>query len=87
MDEIKVLLQSLVDKALCARNEKDEEDEETYYRYCEEFAEKGYALEDIKQWLELYKFEVIGIYEELTKNPVGKDTQRAVFVAKKHGTQ
>ena len=28
MDEIKVLLQSLVDKALCARNEKDEDEEE-----------------------------------------------------------
>jgi hypothetical protein len=28
MDEIKALLQSLVDKALCARNEKDEDEEE-----------------------------------------------------------
>ena len=28
MDEIKVLLQSLVDKALCAKNEKDEDEEE-----------------------------------------------------------
>lgn len=28
MDEIKVLLQSLVDKALCARNEKDKDEEE-----------------------------------------------------------
>ena len=28
MDEIKALLQSLVDKALCARNEKDEDDED-----------------------------------------------------------
>jgi hypothetical protein len=28
MDEIKVLLQSLVEKALCARNEKDEDKEE-----------------------------------------------------------
>ena len=30
MDEIKVLLQSLVDKALCAKNEKDEDEEEEY---------------------------------------------------------
>ena len=67
--------------------EKDEDDEETYYRYCEEFYEKGYALEDIKSWLEECRFEVIGIYEELTKNPVADNTQRAVFVAKKHGTQ
>lgn len=92
MDDVYCVWQNSTDENLLTRVmldifEKDEEDEETYYRYCEEFAEKGYALEDIKQWLELYKFEVIGIYEELTKNPVGKDTQRAVFVAKKHGTQ
>ena len=42
---------------------------------------------DIKKWLEDVKFEVIGIYEEMTKDSVKADTQRAVFVARKHGTQ
>ena len=67
--------------------EKDEDDEETYYRYSEEFTERAYDLDDIKKWLEDVKFEVIGIYEELTKDSVKADTQRAVFVARKHGTQ
>ncbi len=67
--------------------EKDEDDEETYYRYCEEFSERGYELDKIKQWLETSKFEVIGVYEEMTKQPVKADTQRAVFVARKYGTQ
>lgn len=67
--------------------EKDEDDEETYYRYSEEFTERAYDLDDIKKWLEDVKFEVIGIYEEMTKNSVKADTQRAVFVARKHGTQ
>ena len=48
---------------------------------------KVIELEDIKQWLESCKFEVIGIYEEMTEQPVKADTQRAVFVARKIGTQ
>lgn len=67
--------------------EKDEDDEETYYRYSEEFTERAYDLDDIKKWLEDVKFEVVGIYEEMTKDSVKADTQRAVFVARKHGTQ
>ena len=67
--------------------EKDEDDEETYYRYSEEFSERAYDLENIKKWLESVKFEVVAVYEEMTKDNVKVDTQRAVFVAKKHGTQ
>lgn len=66
--------------------EKDEEDD-VYYKYTEQFCEKGYELSDIEKWVKEYKFEVIGIYEEMTKNSVKSDTQRAVFVLKKHGTQ
>lgn len=67
--------------------EKDEDDEETYYRYSEEFSERAYDLENIKKWLESVKFEVVAVYEEMTRDAVKADTQRAVFVAKKHGTQ
>jgi undecaprenyl-diphosphatase len=63
------------------------DDEETYYRYCEEFAEKAYDLDDIRKWLEDCKFEVTAVYEEMTKQSVTDKTQRAVFVARKHGTQ
>lgn len=65
--------------------EKDEDD--AYYRYQESFCEKGYELCDLKQWLEEFKFEIIGIYEEMTLAPVKDSTQRAVFVARKIGTQ
>lgn len=67
--------------------EKDEDDEETYYRYSEEFSERAYDLENIKKWLESVKFEVVAVYEEMTKDNVKDDTQRAVFVARKIGTQ
>ena len=64
-----------------------EEEEDVYYRYSEEFSEKGYELSEIEKWLTEYKFEVLGVYEELTKNEISEKTQRAVFVARKHGTQ
>ncbi len=69
--------------------EKDSEceDDDVYYRYSEEFCEKGYDLDKIKEYLEQNKFEVLAMYEEMTKQPVDDETQRAVFVAKKHGTQ
>ena len=67
--------------------EKDEDDDETYYRYSEEFSERAYDLEDIRKWLEECKFEVVAMYGEMTRESIREDTQRAVFVAKKHGTQ
>lgn len=91
-DEVYCVWQNSTDEAMLTRVsldifEKDEDDEETYYRYCEDFCERGYELEKLKKWLEENKFEVLGIYEELTESEVREDTQRAVFVAKKHGTQ
>ena len=91
-DEVYCVWQNSTDENLLTRVsldifEKDEDDEETYYRYCEEFAEKAYDLEDIRKWLEECKFEVTAVYEEMTRCSVKADTQRAVFVAKKHGTQ
>ena len=91
-DEVYCVWQNTTDESLVTTVnldifEKDEDDEETYYRYSEEFTERAYDLDDIKKWLEDVKFEVVGIYEELTKDSVKADTQRAVFVAKKHGTQ
>ena len=67
--------------------EKDQDDEETYYRYSEEFSERAYELADIKKWLEDCRFEVTAVYEEMTRSNVTDETQRAVFVSKKHGTQ
>lgn len=91
-DEAYCVWQNTTDESLLTKVsldifEKDEDDEETYYRYSEEFCERAYDLDKIKSWLQEYKFEVIGIYEEMTKDEVKPNTQRAVFVAKKHGTQ
>ena len=65
----------------------EEEEEDVYYRYSEEFSEKGYELSEIEKWLTENKFEVLGVFEEMTKKAVSENTQRAVFLARKHGTQ
>lgn len=92
LDEVYCVWQNSTDENLVTTIsldlfEKDEEDEETYYRYSEEFSERAYELDDIKSWLEDCKFEVLAVYEEMTKESVSDKTQRAVFVARKHGTQ
>ena len=92
MDEVYCVWQNSTDENLVTTIsldlfEKDEEDEETYYRYSEEFSERAYDLDDIVKWLQDCKFEVLARYEEMTKDDVKADTQRAVFVARKIGTQ
>ena len=92
LDEVYCIWQNSTDENLVTTIsldlfEKDEEDEETYYRYSEEFSEKAYDLDDIRDWLQDCKFEVVAVYEEMTKDAVKADTQRAVFVARKIGTQ
>lgn len=62
-------------------------EEDVYIRYGEEFCERGYDLDKIRSYLKENKFEVVAVYEEMTREPVKNDTQRAVFVARKHGTQ
>ena len=92
LDEVYCVWQNSTDENLVTTIsldlfEKDEDDEETYYRYSEEFSERAYDLDDIKSWLEECKFEVMAVYEEMTKESVKADTQRAVFVVRKIGTQ
>ena len=92
LDEVYCVWQNSTDESLLTTIsldlfEKDEEDEETYYRYSEEFSERAYDLDDIRVWLEDCRFEVVAVYEEMTKESVKADTQRAVFVARKIGTQ
>lgn len=60
-----------------------EEEDGIYYRSCENFSEQAYELSDISAWLADAGFEVIGIYDDLTTDPVKPDSERAVFLAKK----
>ena len=91
-DEVYCVWQNSTDESLLTTIsldifEKDQDDDETYYRYSEEFDEWAYDLGDIRKWLEECKFEVTAVYEEMTREAVSDKTQRAVFVARKIGTQ
>ncbi len=91
LDEVYCVWQNSTDEELLTEVSLDifeyDEESDSYLRYNEEFSEKGYDLELLKGFAEEFRFETIGIYDELTKNPVKADSQRAVFVLKKHGTQ
>ena len=91
LDEVYCVWQNSTDEELLTEVSLDifeyDEESDSYLRYSEEFSEKGYELDLLKSFAEEFRFETIGIYDELTKNPVREDSQRAVFVLKKHGTQ
>ena len=58
-----------------------QDEEDTWVRSQEQFCEQAYEISDIEKWLEDAGFEVKGVYDDLTLDPVRADTQRAVFVA------
>lgn len=91
MDEVYCVWQNETDENMLTTVSLDifQKDEETdaYYKYSEQFQEKGYELSFFEKLLTENRFELIGIYEEMTASPVKADTQRAVFVARKIGTQ
>lgn len=54
-----------------------------YERFTEEFYEKAYEPELIRELLKKADFELINEFEELTHNAPKQDTQRTVFVARR----
>lgn len=60
-----------------------EEEDGIYYRSGENFSEQAYELEKISEWLEQAGFEIIGVFDDLTTDPVKPCSERAVFLAKK----
>ena len=60
-----------------------EEDDGVYYRSGESFCEQAYELCKISEWLSDAGFEVVGVYDDMTTDPVRPDSERAVFLVKK----
>lgn len=91
MDEVYCVWQNETDENMLTTVSLDifERDEEAdaYYKYSEQFQERGYELSFLCELLKENKFELIGIYEEMTTEAVKENTERAVFVARKIGTQ
>lgn len=60
-----------------------ENNDGTYERFSESFNEKAYELSDIQSAAEKSGFEILNIYNELSKDKPGEKCERAVFVVKK----
>jgi hypothetical protein len=64
-----------------------DEENDCYNRSTEQFSERAYALEKIRQWLAENRFEVLAVLDEAGRRPAKDNDERALFVCKKHGTQ
>ena len=62
-----------------------EADGDVYLRSGEEFREYAYPLDSIKQWLNQAEFEVLDIFDDMSLEPVGEASQRAVIAARYTG--
>lgn len=56
---------------------------EKYLRYSESFQETAYPLSDIEKALKDTGFEILGIYDEDSFDPVKPNSERAVFAVRK----
>ncbi len=54
-----------------------------FEKFSEEFNETAYPLDDIKKLIENKGFEILGIYDEDSFEPIKANTQRAVFAVRK----
>ena len=62
------------------------DDDGGYLRSTERFSERAWPMESIIAWLEAVRFEVVALLDE-DGGALRDDSERAVFVCKKHGTQ
>lgn len=61
----------------------EEESDGRYSRYSENFTEMYFELSDMEKSLLKNNFDIIGIYDGFSENPVKKDSQRALYVCRK----
>lgn len=55
-----------------------------YERFSEEFCERAYSLDELSVIAEKHHFDIVGIFDDMTENPVQINSQRAIFVLRKN---
>ncbi|MBQ7546540.1 MAG: methyltransferase domain-containing protein [Clostridia bacterium] len=58
-----------------------DEDKDVYYRSTEQFCERSYDLQLLREVLETYGFEVSGVFDEFAPTEPAADAQRIVIAA------
>ena len=61
-----------------------EREDDHYFRREEDFSERAYAQEELCAWLDEAGLEVVGVFDELSEEAPREDSQRLVYVARKH---
>lgn len=59
-------------------------DNGVYDRYTEEFCERAYTVEQLSELAEKNHFDVIGVFDDMTENPLCDSSERAIFVLRKN---
>lgn len=58
-------------------------EDDNYSRFSEEFSERAYTPEQIEKALQKAGLEIVGIFDDMTENPVSDTTERAIYVTRK----
>lgn len=58
------------------------EEDESYYRYQEEFSERSYTQDEINSFIASAGFEILNQYDDYTTNEITSKTQRITYVLK-----
>lgn len=59
-----------------------EREGEVFRRHSEHFKERAYEIDDLKEMLARSGFEIVGVYNDMTTDPLSDNADRAVFVAR-----
>lgn len=59
-----------------------EREGDTYRRSSERFKERAYEISELKEMLEKAGFEVLGVFNDMTTDPLSETADRAVFAAR-----
>ena len=59
-----------------------EREGEVFRRHSEHFKERAYEIDDLKEMLTRSGFEIVGVYNDMTTDPLSDNADRAVFVAR-----
>ena len=58
-------------------------EDDAYIRQSEEFSERAYTADELKQAIENAGLSIVEIFDDMTQNPLNDKSQRAIYVTKK----
>ncbi len=63
----------------------EKQEDGSFRKYSEDFSERAYSGTELKSALQKAGLEIVEIFDDLTEEPLGKISQRAIYVTRKLG--